>query len=155
MIRSMRDSEIGDVSELLGESYVWLGERERLSSKQVEFLVSKRGSTEIIQRESRTQQYLVTDDQTRLTGMVSVSDDTITKLYVRPSMSGPGIGRALYEAAEASIAASGHVRVALVAFSSAVPFYERMGLRAVGRKEATGAMAGVVVTLMEKHLVPA
>ncbi len=155
MTRPMRDSEIDDVSELLRESYAWLGERERFSTKQVEFLVSSRGSTETIERESQAEQYLVLDDGTSLTGMVSVSGDTVTKLYVRPSLSGLGMGRELYEAAESLIAAGGHTRVALGAFSSAVPFYERMGLRAVGQKEATGALAGVVITLMEKPLAGA
>jgi GNAT superfamily N-acetyltransferase len=148
----MRESEISEVSKLLCESYAWLGEREPLSSAQVEFLVSKRGSTKTIRRESREQQYLVTDDGAHITGMVSVSGDQITKLYVRPSLRGRGIGRALYEAAESIIAAGGHARVRLGAFSSAVPFYESMGLRAVGKKEGTGPMAGLAVTLMEKPL---
>ena len=155
MTRPMRNSEIDDVSELLGESYAWLGEREGLSARQVEFLVSSRGSAETIARESLAEQYLVADDGTRLTGMVSVSGDTVTKLYVRPSLSGLGIGRELYEAAESLIAAGGHTRVALGAFSSAIPFYERMGLHAVGQKDATGVLAGVVIALMEKPLATA
>jgi putative acetyltransferase len=152
MTRPMKQSEIGAVSDLLSECYAWLGEREGFSSLQVEFLVSKRGSIETIQRESRKEQYIVADDGAHLVGMVSVSGDQITKLYVRPSAAGRGIGRELYEAAESIIAASGHARVSLGAFSSAVPFYQRMGLSAVGRKAATGALAGVVITLMEKPL---
>ena len=152
MTRPMRQSEIGDVSELLHESYAWLGERERLSSPQVDFLISERGSPETIRRESREQHYIVADDGIHLTGMVSVSGDQITKLYVRPSMFGRGIGRELYEAAESIIAAGGYVRVRLGAFSSAVPFYRRMGLHTSGHKNATGPLAGVVITLMEKPL---
>lgn len=152
MTRPMRQSEINDVSELLHESYSWLGEREQLLGPQVEFLISERGSTETIKRESQKQQYIVADDGIRLTGMVSVSGDQITKLYVRPSMSGRGVGRELYEAAESIIAAGGYARVRLGAFSSAVPFYKRMGLHASGHKRATGPLAGVVITLMEKPL---
>jgi GNAT superfamily N-acetyltransferase len=152
MTRPMRQSEIGDVSDLLHESYSWLGEREQLSSPQVEFLISKRGSAETIKRESEKQQYIVADDGIHLTGMASVSGDQITKLYVRPAVFGQGIGRELYEAAESIIAAGGYTRVRLGAFRSAVPFYRRMGLRASGHKKAAGPLAGVVITLMEKPL---
>ena len=155
MTRPMRQSDIDDVGELLNESYAWLGEREQLSSRQIEFLISERGSTETIQRESQVQQYIVADDGVHLTGMVSVSGDQITKLYVRPSMFGRGIGRELYEAAESIIAAGGHTQVRLWAFSSAIPFYERMGLRSVGQKQSTGPMAGLMSTLMEKPLAVA
>lgn len=151
----MRQSEIGDVSELLRESYRWLGEREKLPPEQVEFLVSRRGSRETVRRESRAEQYVVADDGTRLNGVVSVAGDRITKLYVRPSSHGTGVGRELYEAAESLIASHGHRRVTLGAFPSAVPFYESMGLRVVGRKRAKGELFGVVITLMEKHLTPA
>ena len=91
-------------------------------------------------------------DGIHLTGMASVSGDQITKLYVRPSVFGQGIGRELYEAAESIIAAGGYTRVRLGAFRSAVPFYRRMGLRTSGHKKATGPLAGVVITLMEKPL---
>ena len=148
----MRESEIGDVSDLLCESYAWLGKREGLSGPQVDYLVSERGSPETVRRESRKQQYLVADDGIRLTGMVSVSGSEITKLYVRPAFMGCGVGRGLYEAAEALIASGGHTRVSLGAFSSAVAFYERMGLRAVGHKAATGALSGLTIRLMEKPL---
>lgn len=152
MTRPMRQSEIGDVSELLREAYMWLGEREQLSSEQVEFLVSERGSRKTIQRESRKERYVVADNGMKLTGVVSVGGDTITKLYVRPSSHGTGVGRELYEAAESIIAAEGYRRVTLGAFGSAVPFYRSMGLHAVGRKGATGELSGVVITLMEKPL---
>jgi GNAT superfamily N-acetyltransferase len=151
----MTESEIGDVSRLLGESYRWLGEREKLSPEQVEFLVSQRGSQETVRRESRHERYLVADSGTELIGVVSVARDEITKLYVRPSSHGGGVGRELYEAAESIIASDGHRRVTLGAFRSAVPFYESMGLRVVGQKRVTGKLSGVVITLMEKVLTDA
>jgi ribosomal protein S18 acetylase RimI-like enzyme len=148
----MRQSEISDVSELLREAYQWLGKREGLSSSQLKFLTTERGSVASIQRESLEQQYIVTVDGDHLTGVVSVAGDLITKLYVRPSMFGRGIGRKLYEAAEAIIAAGGHTHVRLGAFGSAVPFYEHMGLHVSGQKRPGGPMAGLVFTLMEKSL---
>jgi len=150
MIRLMRESEIADVSELLRECYTWLGDREGFSAEQVEFLTSERGSVETIRRESREQEYFVAEDEAGLSGMIAVSGDEIAKLYVKPSCHRRGIGRKLFEAAEARIRAAGHARVTLGAFSSAVPFYEKMGMRVTGRKETGGRMSGSVVTLMEK-----
>ena len=150
----MKESEVTEVSRLLGEAYTWLGEREGLSPEQTEFLVLNRGSTDCVQRESSQQQYLVTHDGQAIVGMVAVSGDEIAKLYVHPSRHGMGIGRELYQAAESIIRKGGHARVFLGAFSSAVPFYERMGLRMVGHKPVGGALTGLTMTLMEKSLPP-
>jgi N-acetylglutamate synthase-like GNAT family acetyltransferase len=148
----MREADIADVSELLQECYRWLGKREGFTAPQTDFLLTKRGSPEVVRRESEAQDYMVAEDGGEIVGMVAVSMDTITKLYVRPDLFGTGIGRQLYEAAEALIRSTRQPRVFLGAFPSAVPFYQHMGLEVVGSKVVTGAMAGVVVTLMEKDL---
>jgi GNAT superfamily N-acetyltransferase len=152
IVRHMKESEVAAVSKLLGESYEWLGERQGLSPRQIEFLLSARGSIECLLRESAEQEYLVAQVGGELAGMAGVSGNEITKLYVRPSCMGAGVGLRLYQASESIIRSAGHRRVVLGAFESAVPFYERMGLHAVGTKDARGPLAGVVVTLMEKRL---
>jgi GNAT superfamily N-acetyltransferase len=151
-VRGMTEAEIGEASCLLQRCYAWLGEHERLLPQQTDFLQSERGGEETIRRESAKQTYLVVSDESGLAGLVAVSGDEVTKLYVLPSRHGSGIGRALYEAAESAIRAGGHTRVALGAFPTAVPFYEAMGLRAVGERECTGPLAGLTITLMEKAL---
>lgn len=140
------------VSELLRDSYTVLGEREGLSPEQTRYLVEERASLECVSRESQSEQYLLVRDSGFIVGMVAVSGDTITKLYVDPERTREGIGRSLYEAAESAIRANGHSRVSLGAFPTAVPFYARMGLVLVGEKPATGPLAGVSVALMEKAL---
>jgi GNAT superfamily N-acetyltransferase len=150
----MTQAEVPRVSELLRVSYALLGEREGFSAEQIEYLKEERGSPECVSRESRSQRYLVARDAGLIVGMVAVSGDTITKLYVSPGRLGEGIGRTLYEAAESDIHAHCHTRVSLGAFPSAVGFYGRMGLRLVGHKEASGPLAGVSVALMEKELQP-
>ena len=114
--------------------------------------MTERGSLECVRNESRSQRYLVADDGERIVGMVAVSGDAITKLYVSPGRTGEGIGRSLYKAAESEIRANGHGRVTLGAFPTAVPFYVRMGLATVGSKKATGALQGVCISVMEKKL---
>ena len=148
----MKGSDMTLVSDLLSASYVWLGEREGLSAEQTDFLVSKRGSLECVRRESEAQLYLVAREGGHIVGLVAVSGDEVTKLYVTPDRMGKGIGRALFEAAERTIRATGHTYVRLGAFPSAVPFYRRMGLDVVGRKQPAGTLAPLAVTLMAKRL---
>lgn len=150
----MDEADAAEVSQLLRSSYEFLGEREGLSEEQTHFLVSQRGSIECVRRESQSQHYLVARDPGGIVGVVAVFGDTITKLYVSPKRTGEGIGRSLYEAAESLIRAEGRARVTLGAFPTAVPFYVRMGLSVVGHKEATGALEGLTVALMQKELRP-
>lgn len=148
----MEEADAPEVSRLLADSYRLLAGREGLSPKQTEFLVKKRGSLACVRRESRSQEYIVARDTGGIVGVVAVSGDTITKLYVSPERVGRGVGRALYEAAESLIRARGGRRVVLGAFPTAVPFYARMGLSVVGHKEATGGLEGLTIALMEKEL---
>jgi ribosomal protein S18 acetylase RimI-like enzyme len=150
----MTGADAARVSELLRDSYTLLGQREGLSPEQTRFLVTQRGSLECVRRESQSQLYLVARDDERIVGVVAVSGDTITKLYVSPEQTGQGIGRLLYEAAESVIQADGQSRVVLGAFPTAVPFYTRMGLAVVGHRAATDALEGLSVALMEKELSP-
>jgi predicted N-acetyltransferase YhbS len=123
-----------------------------VTTEQSQFLVTERGSLDCVRRESQTQRYLVAHDDGSVVGMVAVAGDAITKLYVSADRTGEGIGRSLYEAAESVIRADGHSRVTLGAFPTAVPFYARMGMAVVGCKNATGALEGLSITLMEKEL---
>ena len=148
----MKDAEVAGVSRLLCSSYSALGEREGLSAEQIEYLCSRRGSEACVNRESRSQQYLVAHEGGAIIGMVAIAGDTIAKLYVSPERWGQGIGRSLYEAAESLIREHGHPCVRLGAFPTAVPFYQRMGLSVIGEKAATGPLAGRNMILMEKRL---
>ena len=150
----MTEADVAGVVELLRASYKALGEREDLTPEQTHFLVSERGSLECVRRESRTERYYVVRDAGLVAGMVSVSGDRITKLYVSPARAGEGIGRLLFGAAESVIRAEGHTRVTLGAFPTAVPFYERMGMSVRGHTEGSGVLAGRTWALMEKELSP-
>lgn len=148
----MKEADVEEVSELLRSSYAMLAEREGLSRDQADYLVTERGSVECVRRESKCQRYMVAREGGGITGIVAVSGDTIAKLYVHPDCTGQGVGRSLYDAAESVIRGEGHGCVRLGAFPTAVPFYEKMGLVAVGRKAATGPLEGRAVVLMEKKL---
>ena len=56
----------------------------------------------------------------------------IERVAVLPEQRGLGLGRALMEAAERAAREQGHTRLVLHAQSAVIPFYERLGWRALG-----------------------
>ena len=152
-IRGMTAADEEAVSDLLCACYRWIAEPEGYTEEQVGFLLSQRGSLETVRRESRGQQYLVARRGTSLLGMVAVSGDQITKLYVDPACHGKGIGRALFEAAVETARAAGFKRIFLGTTPATVPFYEALGMRVGGQKNHTsGVFSGRRTMLMEKAL---
>ncbi len=134
-VRTMTHQDIPGVSELLCLCYRWLGEKEGLTSQNIEFLVKCRGSIDTVRRESATEIYLVACVEAEITGMVSVKNNEITKLYVDPRWHRKGIGRILFEKAEEMIEKNGYDQIVLGAIgSSPLPFYESMGMKISGRK---------------------
>ncbi len=154
-IRGMTAADEQAVSDLLCACYRWIAEPEGYTAEQVGFLIEERGSLETVQRESREQQYLVTCRGESLLGMVAVSGNLITKLYVDPASHREGIGRALFEAAVEAVRAAGFETVALGTTPATVPFYEALGMRVDGHKDHTsGVFSGRRTMLMEKTLQP-
>ncbi|MEZ5360409.1 MAG: GNAT family N-acetyltransferase [Candidatus Zixiibacteriota bacterium] len=123
------------VSDLLCDCYRWMGEREGFSQANIDFLVTKRGSVETIERESAEQSYFVAQDGDIIVGMVSVLNNEITKLYVSPARHREGIGRMLFEYAERLIREAGYDSISLGALGQApVPFYKSMGMKITATK---------------------
>ena len=152
-IRGMTAADEQAVSDLLCVCYRWIAEPEGYTEEQVGFLLSQRGSLETVRRESREQQYLVACRGESLVGMVAVSGNQITKLYVDPAYHREGIGRALFEAAVAIIAAAGFDRAILGTTPGTVPFYEALGMSVSGHRDHTaGVFSGRRTILMEKAL---
>jgi ribosomal protein S18 acetylase RimI-like enzyme len=143
------------VSDLLCRCYRWIAEPEGYTEEQVAYLLSERGSLETVRRESREEQYLVACRDGVLLGVVAVSDDVVTKLYVAPEHHGGGMGRTLFDAAVETVRASGFQRVSLGTTPATVPFYEALGMRVAGHKDhVSGVFSGRRTMLMEKSLPP-
>ena len=154
-IRGMTAADEQAVSELLCACYRWIAEPEGYTEEQVGFLLKERGSLETVRRESREQEYLVACRGESLLGMVAISGNQITKLYVDPAFHREGIGRGLFEAAVETARAAGCESVFLGTTPATVPFYEALGMRVGGHKDHTsGVFSGRRTTLMEKALPP-
>lgn len=73
-------------------------------------------------------------------------------LWVQPSFMGRGIGRALFQHAEAIARESGAVRMTIVGDPHAEPFYFHMGARLYGREPANVDGEERFLPLLEKLL---
>ncbi|MBN1348844.1 GNAT family N-acetyltransferase [candidate division KSB1 bacterium] len=133
VIRKMRSEDIPHVSELLCDCYRWLAEKEGYTESQLRWLLTDRGSIPTVERESKTQFYLIAHQAESITGMVAIRANEITKLYVAPEHHREGIGEMLFIAAEQEIRTNGYHEMHLGATDTAIPFYQKMGMTLTGR----------------------
>ncbi len=156
LIRTMTDKDIPAVSMLLCTCYKWLAEIEGFPKEFNDFLLTKRASIDTIKRESENQQYLVACHGDEIVGMVAVKNDEIAKLYVDPNRHRQGIGKKLFDTAEALIAKEGFNQIILgVLGKSAIAYYKSMGMLIVGRKKSRlKCYPQGEIVLMKKELNP-
>jgi ribosomal protein S18 acetylase RimI-like enzyme len=135
-IEPMTDADHAEVSELLRACFNWLADREGFTDRQREFLVGPRSSVETLREESRKRPHLVArDPDGTIMGMAAIREHEIARLYVHPRTHGQGVGKALFEAAEAMICEAGFTEVTVAALvESAAAFYRAMGMHEVGRQ---------------------
>lgn len=152
MIREMKQEELQPVSELLCESTRHLAAREGFSPEQIDGMIRDRCSPESLAVQWELYRIDVYAGSSDVLGMVTIRDNEIAKLYVRPANHRQGIGRALFRHAEELISAE-HGEMFLGAFPSAVPFYEAMGMRmkewkTITRDPMKGARQPIMVKAM-------
>ena len=111
-----------------------------------------RGSPECISEQIVNEDVFVADDDGCITGMVSVKDNEVTKLYVDPSYQRLGIGRQLFTHAEHFIQSRGYLDMLLgTGTPTALPFYERMGMRITRKRTIDrGPFIGMISRILEK-----
>ena len=80
----------------------------------------------------------VAERNNAVVGWVEIDRDRVEGIYVRPDVSGSGIGSALLLHAEGQIQSAGHCAVALDASWNAERFYLRRGYQAQGESTARG-----------------
>ncbi len=156
-IRKMTKQDIPQVSKMMCTSYRWLGKQNDFTAQQVDFLVSKRGSIEIITDESKSQGYLVACTDGLIVGVAAVNANELAKLFVDPDRHNQGIGAMLFNSAQQSIIEAGHKEMILgVIGHSPIGFYQKMGMSLFDEKLLTdGAFAGCKTPLMRKVLLHA
>lgn len=152
-IREMRDEDLAQVSQIVCAGYRWLAEQEGFTPKELDRLITKRGSEQAIRSQSLEYRFLVATKADLVVGVVAIKKSEVTKLYVDSEFHRQGIGTALFRAAEEIIAQDGHKELFLGAFPSSVPFYEAIGLRVSSTQvKHCGLLAGRQCAIMKKAL---
>ena len=154
-MRDMKEQDCAEVSRVVCASFRQAVEREDGSEDAIRRYIASRGCEDAIRQQFREYRCLVACSRQTIVGMIGVLGNKITKLYVDPPFQHQGIGAMLFEAAQQVVAAAGYEEmVAWVAFDAAIPFYEAMGMCAVGRKfDLLGPVGGGNALLTKKRLV--
>ena len=78
-IREMTKQDVVQVSDMMCSCYRWLGKENGFTAKQVDFLVSERGTIETIKAESQSQICLVACMNGAVVGTTAVKANEVAK----------------------------------------------------------------------------
>ncbi len=156
-IREMTEADIPCVSGLLQSCFRWLGDREHFTPGQLAFLIGDRSSEWTVREESRTRPHLVACEAGRVVGVAAVHGNELARLYVDPRYHRHGVGKALFEACEATIRQAGHEEMTVGALvDGSLAFYQAMGMSITGRAVYEPEIfLGREVTLLAKKVAAA
>ena len=150
----MKPDEAAPASEVMCECYRRIGQRCGYSDEQVAYLVGERGAKKTVEKESKSQSYLVACEGEKVVGVAAVNGNELAKLFVTPGRHRQGIGSRLFRAAEEVVKTSGYSEMFVgVMFEDAVGFYEKLGMTRFGTKLPDGGVfRGFEVKLLRKKL---
>lgn len=154
-VRDMNEQDCAEVNRVVCASFRRAAERDGITYDEIGRYVSERGSEVAIHEQFQEQHFLIACAGQSVVGVVGVKGNEVTKVYVDPRLHRQGIGTLLFRAAEQVIRRAGHKEMmAGVAFDAAIPFYEAMGMSAVGRNpDILGPAEGGNPLLMKKLLL--
>ena len=151
-IREARSEDVDELSRIVCLCYEGFRKTDNYPSRAVVELMEERGSLECIRDLISNEVVFVADDENAIKGMISINKNEVTKLYVHPAFHRKGIGRQLFLYAESFIKSGHFQRMFLgVAVQTAIPFYERMGMKIIEtRTVGQGPCSGMVLAILEK-----
>jgi GNAT superfamily N-acetyltransferase len=143
-----------DISRVVCQCYEGFQKSDDWPTSTVVELIKNRGSTDCIRNLIDAEQIFIAVDGNTVKGMISISTNEITKLYVDAKWHGTGIGRQLFRHAERFIQDTGHKSMFLgAAVESPVPFYRKMGMRVLERRLIDcGPCSGMTSIVLDKLL---
>lgn len=153
-IRSMTESDVGAVSEIVSDGYTYLAEQEGFSSEQLDRLLAERGSRMFVGVWLARWRCFVSESRGSVVGALAIEQNDIAEIWVHQQHRGHGIGTAMFRKAEQLIAEAGYTELTLCcAAVSARQFYEAMGAEVVDQKPCpNGPLAGWPLTYYRKKL---
>ena len=155
-IEPLPAEDIPQVARLLRDCFEWLSDRNGFTPAQRGFLCGERSSEQTVRTELQSRPHLVARREGEILGFVAVHRNNIARLYIHPRFHRQGVGRALFDAAEALIRQAGHDRVTVGALvEDAAAFYRAMGMTEIGREVYEPEIfLGREVVLLAKPLQP-
>ena len=152
-IRPMTLNDVPAVSRLVTACYEFLTERQGFSPEQLRRLLAERCSEAWGRETFEAYSRFVAESGGRVVGLVGIEGNDIAELWVDPAWHRRGTGLILFGKAEQVIADAGHATLTVRTTGYAIPFYEAMGARIVGRKPCPGGpLVGWPLTYLEKPL---
>ena len=155
-MRPMTEADAQPVSRIVAECYSLLAELEGFSAEQRHRLLTERG-TEPMVREGWLRQWEchVAESQGGVVGALALEGNDVAELWVAREHHRQGIGTALFRLAEQRIKAAGHQELTLrCAARGAAPFYQAMGMEAVGTHLCPlGPLEGWPITQYRKTIL--
>ncbi len=155
VIREATAADAARISEIVTSCYCEHEFTDGFSPALIEELIGLRGTEQSIERLIEDEFVLVAVRDEAIVGMISVSQNEITKLYVATEAQRQGVGARLFRHAERLVAKHGFAALLLgVVAPSAIPFYEKMNLATSETREIRGGPCkGRTVTILTKQLV--
>ena len=153
-IRTATIDDAEAISRIVCRCYEGFAQTDGWPQQIIAELKVVRGSEDCIRQLVAREHAFVADDGGDIRGMVSVSENEITKLFVDPDHQRQGIGRQLFAHAESFIRGRGHRRMFLgAAVQTPIGFYQKMGMTiARTRIIDRGPCIGMTSTILEKAL---
>jgi len=153
-IRSMAESHVPAVSQIVSEGYADLARQEGFSAEHVQRLRNERSTALAIYAWLAQWQCFVTISDAGVVGALAIDQKDVGEIWVSRQHRGKGIGTALFQHAEQVIAEAGFGELtARCAAASVQRFYEAMGCEVVEVKPCPcGPLAGWPLTHYRKEL---
>lgn len=152
-VRKMERRDVPSVCRVVQAAYEFLADEQGYSRKQRRRLLEERCSPEWVGPQFLRWRSFVAISGRRVVGVLAVNGAEIEELFVHPEEHRHGIGTRLFRKAEEVIADDGHPHLIVRTTGYAVPFYEGMGARVIGKERVTcGPLVGWPCTVLSKDI---
>jgi len=145
------DDEIG--SSIAAACYRFTAELDGLTEDQVGGAIREWCTPQYMAISRAKDIAIVAELDGEIVGLAATRADSLQEMFVDPRHHRKGIGRALFQSAERTVAESAHPRLRVKTTYSALPFYAAMGMHQVATfKPEAGAFVGKTMFVLEKAI---
>ena len=142
-------------SSIAASCYRFTAERDGLTEDQVNGAIREWCTPDYMAISRAKDIAIVAEVNGVVVGLAATRGDSLQEMFVDPRHHRKGIGTALFQCAEQTVAADGNAALRVKTTHSALPFYTSMGMQQVGTYEPkAGAFSGRTLLVLEKKIEP-